>query len=274
MTAVLVVAAGIFGVCIGSFTNVIIDRLPVALDEPDRFGSMIGTRPWGEVLGGRSRCSSCQADISATDLIPVVSWLRLRGKCRECGESIPAFHPLVEAGLGATAAFAAWRLGWVGELAIVGAFIPVAWALAIIDWRTLVVPKAVIWPATGVIVAVTVALAIVRADVDPVVRGAVGALAISGPLFLAWFVKEGGMGFGDVRLAVFVGWAVGATASGSGWLNGLFLAVVCLAMGAVLGVVIGVPLVMAGGRATKLPFGPPLLIAAYICLVFSPFFGV
>ncbi len=83
-------------VAIGSFTCVVIDRLPLALDEPNEFGELWDTRPWREVFGGRSRCSSCGAEVTAADNIPVVSWLVLRGRCRGCGERIPAFHPVVE----------------------------------------------------------------------------------------------------------------------------------------------------------------------------------
>ena len=79
---VLLVGGILIAFVIGSFTNVIIDRLPLELDEPNEFGELYDTRPWAEVLGGRSRCSSCGEPVRPSDNIPVVSWILLRGRCR------------------------------------------------------------------------------------------------------------------------------------------------------------------------------------------------
>jgi len=88
---------------IGSFTCVIIDRLPLKLDEPNEYGELWDTRPWRDVLGGHSRCSSCGIPVRAIDNVPVLSWLILRGRCRACRAPISPRYPIVELAAGALA---------------------------------------------------------------------------------------------------------------------------------------------------------------------------
>src|SRR5690606_36036207 len=141
---------------VGSFTNVVIDRLPVHLAEPNKFGEDWDTRPWGEVFAGRSRCSGCGTNIVWHQNVPVVSWLALRGRCATCGVAIPGYTPVVELlcpllflGAVATIGIDDWRLLpalWL---------IPVGVAIAVIDLRTLIVPTRIVWPAFFVAVALS-----------------------------------------------------------------------------------------------------------------------
>jgi len=173
----LVVLGTLIFLAIGSFVCVIIDRLPVHSEEPNDYGEHWDTRPWGEVFGGTSRCSTCGEPVRPIDNIPVVSYLLLRGRCRGCGERIPGFHPFVELlvpllFLGAvfTVGIDDWRilpLLWL---------IPVGVAVAVIDQRTLIVPTRIIWPAFAVAVALCVLTSGLEGEWGWLLNAAVGVV--------------------------------------------------------------------------------------------------
>ncbi len=269
-THLVIVVGSLLFAAIGSFTCVIIDRLPVYSDEPNEYGEHWDTRPWREVLGGHSRCSSCGEPVRPVDNIPVVSWLVLRGRCRGCGDRIPAFHPVVELlcpllflGAVATVGLDDWRI------LVVLWLIPTGVAVAAIDLRTLIVPTRIVWPAF----VVTVALSVLAAGVDGrwgwLLNAAVGLLVLAGPLFLLWFLIPAGMGFGDVRLAVLLGWSVGFF-SGVRPTAAVVLLLICLTIAALVGLVLGIVALGARGRKAKVPFGPALLISGYLCILWAP----
>lgn len=266
----LVVFGALGFLAIGSFTCVIIDRLPLKLDEPNRFGELWDTRPWSQVLGGRSRCSTCGEPVRSIDNIPVLSWLLLRGKCRGCGDRIPGFHPAVE--LAAPLLFLAsiWALGTTDwRLVVLLWFIPVALAVAVIDFRTLIVPTRIVWPALGVSVVLAVAAAGLEGNWIWLRSAAIGLAVMAGPLFIIWFIYPKGMGFGDVRLATFVGFNVGFFASQNSISGPVILTVIAMGIAAVLGVVIGIVALGARGRKAQVPFGPSMLAAGFICMVLA-----
>lgn len=264
-----VIVAVVYGLAVGSFTNVIIDRLPLALDEPNRFGELWDTRPWGEVLGGRSRCSTCATPIRVVDNIPVISYLVLRGRCRGCGERYPAFHLLVELMVPVLAGLAVWGIGLHAALIPTLWLIPTCVAIGLIDFRTMIVPTRLVWPTLVVSLAITAGIAIQRGDATLLLGGAIGVGVLAGPLFLVWWFIPRGMGFGDVRLAVLLGWNVGFVA----WMTldrpigPVFLAVTTLAVGAVLGIVVGIALQVGLGR--PIPFGPALVGGALFALILA-----
>lgn len=261
---VLLVGGILIAFVIGSFTNVIIDRLPLELDEPNEFGELYDTRPWAEVLGGRSRCSSCGEPVRPSDNIPVVSWLLLRGRCRSCGAAIPPFHVLVELLVPALTALAVAVVGVNHSLPMILWLIPVGVATAVIDHRTLIVPTRLVWPAFAVSVVIAAVVSLVAGHADWMWGAAVGIAVFSGPLFLIWLIHPKGMGFGDVRLTVLLGWHVGfaaATADGR-IMASVFLSVACLAASAVIGLVYG--LASVGLSRRHLPFGPALVAATFV----------
>lgn len=266
----LIVFGALSFAAIGSFTCVIIDRLPLQLDEPNEYGEFWDTRPWAEVVGGHSRCSDCGEPVRPYDNIPVLSWLVLRGKCRGCGARIPAFHPLVELAspllfLGFVAVLGTddWRL------AVALWSVPVGLAIMVIDQRTLIVPTRIVWPAFFVTVAVSVAVALVEGETAWLLSAAVGLVALAGPLFIVWFIHPRGMGFGDVRLVTLLGWLVGFFA-GVRPIAAVVLALCCLTLAALVGLVIGVVALGARGRKAKVPFGPALIVATWACMAFAP----
>ena len=261
----LLVIALAAGACVGSFVNVVITRLPVAFDEPNEFGDLWGTQGWSVVAEGESHCDGCGRELTIGDLVPVLSWLVLRGRCRTCGAPIPAHHPLVELLVPALGALAWWRIGWGWQLGPVLWAVPVLVAVSAIDLRTLIVPTRIVRPATAILAALIVVGSVASHHPQWMLRALIGVAVLAGPLFLIWFVRPGGMGFGDVRLAVFLGALVGWRSVDGGPAAPLLLAVVCIGIAAVVGIVIGVAALGARGRQAKVPFGPALAVAAFVC---------
>ena len=265
---VALVLGTLIALAVGSFLCVIIDRLPVELDEPNEYGDSYDTRPWGEVLGGHSRCSSCGATVQAHDNIPVLSWLVLRGRCRGCGEWIPAFHPIVELLVPLLFLAAVWVVGWDWRLLPVLGLIPAGVAISVIDLRTMIVPTRIVWPAFFVSVALVVAVSGAEGEWKLLLSALVGLVALAGPLFVLWFVLPSAMGFGDVRLTVLLGWTIGFYA-GTDLVAPVILALICLTLASVAGLVIGVVALGVRGRKAKVPFGPALVLAAYACCLLA-----
>lgn len=257
------------GACIGSFTNVVIHRLPRPLDEPNEFGDLWDTNPWRSVLGGDSSCADCGRKLTVADLIPVFSWLVLRGRCRDCGARIPAYHPLVEALVPALGVVAWVVVGWGWRLPLLLWLIPTGLAISVIDFQVLIVPTRIVWPSFFVAVAIAVAVALVIDQPRFLLNGLVGIAALAGPLFVIWFIMPSGMGFGDVRLATLLGWCVGFS-SGRSYGHSATLSFLTLAAAAVLGLIIGIGALGARGRNAKVPFGPSLLIAGWAVALFAP----
>ena len=253
---------------VGSFTCVVIDRLPMPLEEPNEFGEEWDTRPWSDVVGGVSRCSTCGERVRPVDEIPVLSWLLLRGRCRTCGAAIPAFHPWVELAVPVVAVLMVVALGWTWLLLPVLFLVPVGIAVAVIDLRTLMVPTRLVWPALVAVVALSVAAAFAVDQPGRLVVAAVAAAALAAPLALLWWFIPRGMGFGDVRLSVLLGWTVGLVA-GTRPVLGVVLVFVGLALAAVLGLVLGLVVLGARGRSAQVPFGPTLVLAAFVCIALS-----
>jgi leader peptidase (prepilin peptidase)/N-methyltransferase len=267
------IVAVVFGVAaflaIGSFTCVVIDRLPLQLAEENRFGEFWDTRPWPEVFGGTSRCSSCGAAVRPSQNIPVVSWIALRGRCSSCGERIPGFHPWVELLAPLLFLGAIWSMGLTWQLLPVLWLIPVGLAIAVIDLRTLIVPTRIVWPALLVSVALTVLVAAIEGEWSMLLSALIGVGVLAGPLFVLWFAMPSAMGFGDVRLTVFLGWNLGFYA-GADLFAPVILALICMTVAALLGLVIGMVALGLRGRKAKVPFGPALVIATYGCIVLAP----
>lgn len=265
---VLLVACTLIAFAVGSFMCVVIDRLPVQLDEPNEYGDLYDTQPWKEVLGGHSRCSSCGEPVRAVDNIPVLSWLTLKGRCRGCGDRIPAFHPVVEALVPLLFLVSVWTIGWDWRLLPLVGLIPAGVAVSVIDLRTMIVPTRIVWPAFGCVVILSVVSASIAGTWLWLLTAVVGLLSLAGPLFLLWFLLPKGMGFGDVRLAVLLGWTVGFYA-GVRPVAGLLLAVIVLFMASVIGLITGVAVLGVRGRKAKVPWGPSLFAAALLAIFFA-----
>jgi leader peptidase (prepilin peptidase)/N-methyltransferase len=255
-----------FGLCIGSFLNVVIHRLPKMLERDWRAdcAELAGQTPPEEgaynLFVPRSSCPGCGRGIKAIENVPLFSWLALRGKCAGCGMAISLRYPLVEllAGLGAAAS--AWHFGF-GLAALGGMlFLWCTIALAFIDHATGYLPDDItlplLWAGLGVnLVGVFVPLR------DAVIGAIAGYLALWAVYWLFKLIRgKEGMGYGDFKLLA----ALGA------WLGWQVLPLIVL-MSSVVGAFIGITLVVFKGRDHNIPlaFGPYLAIAGAITLFFG-----
>lgn len=233
----LYVVALLFGLAIGSFLNVVIYRVP-------RHESLV--RPG-------SHCPNCEAAIRWYDNLPVVSWLVLRGRCRDCGARISPRYIGVEALTGALFVVAAWRLDFAWTLLVAVAFISALVAIAFIDYDHMIIPDAIVLPGAVIGLAASIAL-------DPgrwwvyVVAGFGGA-AFCFALAMLW--PGGGMGFGDVKMALFIGFVLGASV------------IVAFFLAFLVGSIVGIYLVVIRKRSgkTKLPFGPFLAFGSAVAIL-------
>jgi leader peptidase (prepilin peptidase)/N-methyltransferase len=214
--AVLPWFALFFGLCIGSFLNVVIHRLPKMMEREwraecaDLAGQPAPAEPPLSLVSPRSRCPGCGHGITALENIPLVSWLVLKGKCSKCGTKISARYPLVELLAGIGAAYSAWRFG--PTMAALGAalFVWFTLALAFIDQETGLLPDDLTLPLLWVGLIVNL-----RGSFVPLPEAVVGAVAGYLSLWLVfWAYKlatgKDGMGYGDFKMnaavGAFLGW--------------------------------------------------------------------
>lgn len=253
---------------IGSFTCVIIDRLPVQLEVPNEYGDSYDTRTWSEVLSGRSRCSSCGDPVALRNNVPIASWLLLRGRCRTCGAPIPVFHLIVEFLVPALFLIAVAVIGWNWRVVPMLGLVPAGVAISVIDFRTLIVPTRIVWPAFGLVLALSAISSTMADGWSWWPTALVGLISLAGPLFVLWFLLPSGMGFGDVRLAVLLGWTVGFY-GGSRPIAGVVLSVFVLLAASLIGIAVGVMALGARGRKAKVPWGPSLCSAGYLAIILA-----
>lgn len=239
----LILLAVVLGLAVGSFLNVVIWRVP-------RGESVV--RP-------PSACPACGHRIRARDNVPVLGWLLLRGRCRDCGAPISARYPLVEAGTGALFGLVAWRL--VDQPWALPAFLylgALAVALALIDLDVHRLPDPLVLPSYPVLGVLLVVASAGSGDWAALLRAAIGGVGLWGLYFLLAVVREGGMGFGDVKLAGLLG----AAMAWLGWGPFAVGAFAAFLTGGLFG--IALMLVRRAGRRSKVPFGPWMLLGAAI----------
>jgi leader peptidase (prepilin peptidase)/N-methyltransferase len=298
--AVLPWVALAFGLCIGSFLNVVIHRLPRMMERDWREQCAELATSTGEPQGGspvppppeknaageprgdspvrppaaavkqqqgrynlfvpRSACPSCGHQISALENVPVVSWLALRGKCSACGARIAARYPVVEILAGALGAYAAWRYG--ATLAALGAM-AFGWsllALTVIDLDTQLLPDDITLPLLWLGLLLNLGGTFVPLA-SAVIGAAAGYLALWS-IYWAFKFATGkeGMGYGDFKLLA----AIGA------WLGWQKLPMVIL-FSSVVGAVVGIGLMAFARHAREkpIPFGPYLAAAGLIALLWG-----
>ena len=241
-----------FGMLIGSFLNVVVWRLPrkESLSHPP------------------SHCPNCQHAIRPYDNVPVVSWLLLRRRCRDCRTPISARYPAVELATGVLFLVMAWRIGW--HLSLVGYlfFTATGVALALIDFDIKRLPDALTFPTY------VVAIAALAADSAHSGRWTAFTRAVEGMAALFAFylatrilgraiMKKTAMGLGDVKLSGILGLLLA-------WLSWGALVVGAFA-GFLVGAVGGVALIASGrGKlATRIPYGPYMLLGALVGILWG-----
>ena len=247
MPAVLVALFLVLGLIFGSFLTVVIARVPV--------GESI-VRP-------RSRCPSCGADIRPRDNVPVVSWLVLRGKCRECGARVSVEYPLTELATGALFAAAAVLVEPLYGAALAAPFLGIMLSIGVIDARHRIVPNRIVYPSLVLFAAGILAGDLLGEGVDAVDAG-MGLALYAVPLLLVALVVPHGMGMGDVKLAALIGLVLGSlglsyvgVAAGVGVIGGGIGALIALA-------------ILGAGRKDQIPFGPFLAGGAMVATLAGP----
>jgi leader peptidase (prepilin peptidase)/N-methyltransferase len=243
--ALLTVLAGILGLIFGSFATAVAYRVPRR----------------ESIVTGRSKCPRCGRQLAAAENIPVVSWIVLRGRCKNCGEKISVRYPLIELTTGVLFALAAWKYGQTVTAVVYAGFFWVLVVLTVIDLEHKLLPNRIVYPAfvagwVGLAVA-----ALVDSDVSRLRSAAFGMLIFGGFLFVVAFIYPAGMGLGDVKLAFTLGAFLGYT-GGTGLVPvGMFLSFV---LGGIIGLV--AMKVTKQGRKMALPFGPFLAAGTVIAI--------
>jgi leader peptidase (prepilin peptidase)/N-methyltransferase len=247
MHGALVLGCALFGLLIGSFLNVVIWRVPRKLS----------------VVRPPSHCPQCETPIRPIDNIPVVAWLALRGKCRHCGNPIPARYPLVEAGCGVLFAAVAARFGFSSALPAYLVLTAALLAISIIDLEHFIVPDRITAPLTVSALALLGLAAAADGNGWRYGRTLLGGLALYAFLLLLNLLYPKGMGMGDVKLSFSLGLYLGWLGWGQVFLGG-FLAFL-------LGALVGVGLIATGvkGRKDFVPFGPFLAAGTMIVVLWG-----
>lgn len=243
----LVIFSAIVGLAIGSFLNVVIYRVPEGIS-----------------LMGRSFCPKCQHRIREYDNVPVLGWLLLRGKCRDCQAPISPRYPLVEAFTGLSWAVVSYYVGYSWMLIPLLILLSCSIALAMIDFDTLRLPNSIVLFTTVTVGAGVILNTVIESNYENLFRAALGAVALGMFYFVFWFFSGGrALGFGDVKLAPILGfvtayysWGVLVTATAAAWTLGAIIGIIGMAVGKFT-------------RGKQIPFGPYLLAGVWIGLAFG-----
>lgn len=271
---------GLFGLCIGSFLNVVIHRIPLMLERQwlhesaaqltdadamarvigvpkteteklakavDAYGTQIEALPHFGLATPRSRCPHCGHQLRWHENLPVIGWLRLGGKCASCKAPIAKRYPLVELATGLAFAALSWRFGAQPTTLLWCGFVAALIALAMIDWDTTLLPDSINQPLlwAGLIAAW-------MGWTLPLDKALVGAVAGYLSLWsVYWLFKlatgKEGMGYGDFKLLAALGaWL--------GWQMILPIVLGASAIGAVVGIILKMNARLREGR--YVPFGP------------------
>ena len=238
MPAVLFPAA-LFGLLIGSFLNVVAHRLPIG----------------GSLVSPGSACPECKSPVRPYDNIPVLSWLLLRGACRDCGTRIAARYPLVEAGTAALwLAVAAVHYDDTVRLTLGLVLVTLLVPIALIDLDHRIIPNKL--TLTGAVLAVGLGTALDPSGQPERLIAGAAAFAV---FLLAMLAYPRGMGGGDVKLAGVLGLFLGAAVGPA-----LFAALI---VGVVVGAAVIARLGVEAGRKTAVPFGPFLALGGVLGLL-------
>lgn len=197
----------LLGLCIGSFLNVVIYRLPIHMS----------------IAKGRSICPSCRHSLSGADLVPLFSWLFLKAKCRYCGKPISARYPIVELLTGVLYALAGsvYGISWYGVIILV--FISTLIVMAGIDIDTMEIPERL-----QIILAVCAVLSIFTGPEVAWTMRLYGALGLGLGMFLLSVFTGGGIGGADIELMAIAGLMFGLDIAFASFLMSYLLCFICL----------------------------------------------
>ncbi|MFH1769451.1 MAG: prepilin peptidase [Parcubacteria group bacterium] len=244
MTSSLLV---LIGLAVGSFVNVVIMRLPQGRS----------------FIGGRSHCMHCKHTLAWYDLIPLVSYLIQKGKCRYCSKSVSWQYPFVEAYSAFAVVFSYYLLAdgglifWIWSVFLLEMFL----IIAVIDIKHLIIPDGIL--ISILIVSIGLSFFANKLSFESLfgLDNLLSALVLMAVFFAIWFFSRGlWLGFGDVKLAGVIGFVLGYPDS-----------VIAVYLGIILGFLIGIILLIfrQAGMKTKMPLGTFLAAAVSAYLLFG-----
>lgn len=260
----IVVVLILLGLALGSFTNALVWRIHEQSKSKKHSNKKLS------ILTGRSMCTHCGHQLSAADLVPVISWTVLRGKCRYCRKTISWQYPVVE--LATMALFLASYIYWPYDLTLMSSvFLFALWlvflvgfmALIVYDLKWFLLPNRVVYPLIALALTQTLAVAVFFGGGWQTLLNAFLAVLASAGVFYAIYTFSAGkwIGGGDVKLAVVLGLLLGTAP----------LALLMIFVSSVLGTAVAVPLLVSGkaNRTSRIPYGPFLILATIICYLFG-----
>lgn len=242
--SLLAVPVALLGLIIGSFINVVAHRVPLKRS----------------VIHPGSACPLCDHPITWQDNIPVLSWVRLGGRCRHCAERISMRYPIVELATAGVFVAALYVIGTVWVLPAYLWFAGVTLALTLTDLDHKLIPNRILFPSTAVAIPLLGIGALLDGELPAWGRALLAGLAYFVVLLVIALIARGGFGFGDVKLAAFLGLYAGYL----GWGHLLVALFLPFAVGGVISILLLVTRIK--GRKDAIPFGPYMVIGAYLAV--------
>ena len=220
------------------------------------------------ILHGRSMCPNCRHTLAAKDLVPVLSWLSLKGRCRYCRKPIAAQYPIVELITGLL--FVVFYLGWPFSLSglhlvwfLYGlVYIVFFVALAVYDFRWFLLPDRLVFPLIAISASQVLLTSVWQGSLGVLWMPLMGAALYFGLFWLLYQLSDGKwIGGGDVKLALALGLIAGSPLK----------AMLALFIASLLGTLVSLPQILGGKRGLKqhIPFGPYLLVGAFVVMVWG-----
>lgn len=276
----IVVMLLIAGLIFGSFINALVWRLKEQEELREQIAGLPSKKSSAKqarlleqelrarsMLHGRSMCSHCHHELAAKDLVPVFSWVVLRGKCRYCGIKIED-NPLVE--LVTAILFALSYLWWPLAVHGIGLFQLIVWlgfvigfvALAVYDLRWFILPNRIVLPFVALAVVEALIVAVWKHDAWFIIDAVGGAVTLSGIFYVLFILSDGAwIGGGDVKLAIVLGILAGSPIQ----------SLLVLFFASIIGTLFSIPILLKGRKGLKMqvPFGPYLLAGTFVVVLFG-----
>lgn len=259
-----VILVGLLGLAAGSFVNALVWRLH------ERAGKKKLSKKRKKelsILHGRSMCPDCHHQLAINDLIPVLSWLSFGGKCRYCKKPISWQYPVVELASAGLLVFS-W-LFWPFEKSGANLFLFAIWAvlftillaMAVYDIKWMQLPSKLVY-SVGLISAVFVITKLaISGDLAKLLQHIIGALVVGGFFWAIYQISKGKwVGGGDVRLGFVIGGSLG-------WQSGILAVLLSSYIGTII--IIVLVIIKKYKPKMKLPYGPLLIAATYLCILFG-----
>jgi prepilin signal peptidase PulO-like enzyme (type II secretory pathway) len=269
ITVMIIAIIAVLGVILGSFVNALVWRLHEQSELIGKKGEETEQRRHDlSISKGRSMCPHCEHTLAAKDLVPVLSWVWLRGKCRYCKAPISWQYPLVEllTGVLFLGSYLAWPLAfqgvWLMQFVIWLVCLVGFVALAVYDLHWFELPDKIVFPLIALASADVLVSAVWERSFTVLWQSAVAAVLIFGLFWVLYQASRGAwIGGGDVKLAIVLGLLVGTP----------LRACLVIFFASLIGTIVSLPTLAKGkkGLTAHIPFGPYLLLATVIVVVYG-----